>query len=944
MKLFLKIAVLGLIFTPFYNDLGLASDIFPENPDSNPLMQGTVSTLPYHPPHLTADGGSRQNYPFNDQIGQIYPNTLKPRWRLPELSMPREVTPVIGYSVKEFGALGDGLHDDTHAFHIALNTMAAAGGGSVWVPAGHYRLSGTLDIPLNVCLEGEWAPPQPRQALKGSILMAYAGRNQIDSHPFIELQANCVLRNLSIWYPEQKGDRDPVPYPWTIYERPKNLFKACATVENVTLVNSYRGIFFGAAVSGHTNWYLRNIYGTPLESGIQIDMTNDTGRLYNIHFSTRFWAESGLPDAPHAKSPILGWVRKHGTAYIIRRQDFVHWGPFSADGYAVGLRGTGSLAVNRDGQEDWISKYGHDQFQGHFWGVNINNCGIAADLSELQEAGAAFTDCILEGEQIGVRIAPEAQYYTLFLRTKISGAEAALQSHSNIHLGFTNCSLQGPILSSNGSLALTNCEVVDSPLPPAVLQCSIQGGQIPPSWLKASLPSWKLDLSPLAYKMPEMDLPTVNLNPAINKVADRLFVLENDARQPVLEVGDRLQKLLDRASGMGGGIVFVPPGFYRLSQALKVPPQVELRGALDAPQHLARSPVVMLVDKNWATTVKPVLTLMEKSSLAGIGFFTPDQDWQNVQLYPWLLSAQGVGTRVRHLSAAGFTHLAEFTESKSRDFVVDTVNATILLEGFRIGRGTSNGRILNVHFISHPWALLNVAWRPEVLKQYWQTDLKKLPPMNWQPDPKGQEFMLALSKAFIPYRLGDAEGIFLFHNFTYACKNGLQTEFENGRGPNALVLHGAADYCQKGLELNAASAKGLLFTDFMIYCVDSQESIALQVDVPPQYPIVFENLQTVGETRKTLQLARGQLYFPSALFCDMSKSDTGRLVGGYFQLDGGEAILPGVWFFRHGVNLKLDPSAQMRILGGAQKSRFHIPADKTKMPIIRGLMALKKTI
>ncbi|SDZ16055.1 Right handed beta helix region [Evansella caseinilytica] len=43
-------------------------------------------------------------------------------------------------NVKEYGAYGDGMHDDTAAFQTAIDEIAASGGGDVYVPAGTYLL------------------------------------------------------------------------------------------------------------------------------------------------------------------------------------------------------------------------------------------------------------------------------------------------------------------------------------------------------------------------------------------------------------------------------------------------------------------------------------------------------------------------------------------------------------------------------------------------------------------------------------------------------------------------------------------------------------------------------------------------------------------------------------------------------------------------------------
>ncbi|WP_415860942.1 M10 family metallopeptidase C-terminal domain-containing protein [Azotobacter vinelandii] len=55
------------------------------------------------------------------------------------------------YNVKDFGALGDGVSDDTAAIQAAIDAAYAAGGGTVYLPAGEYRVSGGEE-PSDGCL------------------------------------------------------------------------------------------------------------------------------------------------------------------------------------------------------------------------------------------------------------------------------------------------------------------------------------------------------------------------------------------------------------------------------------------------------------------------------------------------------------------------------------------------------------------------------------------------------------------------------------------------------------------------------------------------------------------------------------------------------------------------------------------------------------------------
>ncbi len=56
-------------------------------------------------------------------------------------------------SVIEFGARGDGVADDTKALLKAV-AAAAKKGGTVWVPAGDYKISGDIVVPSGVTIQG----------------------------------------------------------------------------------------------------------------------------------------------------------------------------------------------------------------------------------------------------------------------------------------------------------------------------------------------------------------------------------------------------------------------------------------------------------------------------------------------------------------------------------------------------------------------------------------------------------------------------------------------------------------------------------------------------------------------------------------------------------------------------------------------------------------------
>jgi hypothetical protein len=59
------------------------------------------------------------------------------------------------FNVRDFGAQGDGLQDDTAAFQAALRKCEGNGGGVVFLPRGVYRISSQLTLPRKTILRGE---------------------------------------------------------------------------------------------------------------------------------------------------------------------------------------------------------------------------------------------------------------------------------------------------------------------------------------------------------------------------------------------------------------------------------------------------------------------------------------------------------------------------------------------------------------------------------------------------------------------------------------------------------------------------------------------------------------------------------------------------------------------------------------------------------------------
>lgn len=87
-------------------------------------------------------------------------------------------------SVKDFGAVGDGVTNDTAAIQAAIDAMTAAGGGTVYLPAtgrnAAYKVTSSLSLGIGVQLCGA-GPNNTRIQMVGNFDLIYMARSSVVS-------------------------------------------------------------------------------------------------------------------------------------------------------------------------------------------------------------------------------------------------------------------------------------------------------------------------------------------------------------------------------------------------------------------------------------------------------------------------------------------------------------------------------------------------------------------------------------------------------------------------------------------------------------------------------------------------------------------------------------------------------------------------------------------
>lgn len=179
-------------------------------------------------------------------------------------------------NVADYGAKGDGVTDDTSAIKSALSAALSQGGGTVFVPKGEYIVTAPLTIGNHVTLCGIWNEFDDYDEQTVLICDYESNGGTASTQYFITLAGHSAVKNLNIYYKRQSA-KNPVQYPFTI-----GTDTALTTAMNITLLNSYNGIYVTTAA------HVENIYATCFNIGFKNRQNYEISAFANLNFSGKY--------------------------------------------------------------------------------------------------------------------------------------------------------------------------------------------------------------------------------------------------------------------------------------------------------------------------------------------------------------------------------------------------------------------------------------------------------------------------------------------------------------------------------------------------------------------------------------------------------------------------------------------------------------------------------
>lgn len=808
---------------------------------------------------------------------------------------------VIANNVKDFGAKGDGSTDDTKAIQDALDALRFGkgikdkdynAGGVVFIPEGKYVIKKSITIPKGVTLRGEWEKPEKGKTINGTILMSYVGKHTINypptypqeflPAPLLMLESCSAVMDLSIWYPEQDPDAiSPYSPAICLGSLAESWNDQATSARNITLVNAYDGVVVQRKhIHEAANPAVYNIYGTPLHTGVEIDCISDVGRVERIDFSPDYWSGSGLPGAPTKGSIFENYLYENATGILMMRNDWSYTCFVEVEGYSKGFHSSASVNSGVRGPN------------GHNYEMTFRNCKNGVYLSGVANSGIMFTRTKTENCENGFAVGELKEQSSINLlhidNCDIDATKNAivsdLESKAYITLYQTKIR-RGAVDIKSGSFVSTDADYSNE-FPHinigSVARAVITGNRFtdPSQIVNQSLFECVIDHTPMNLsKMPDVHI----ANPdeyrqkpdrlALYVVTDTPFNAKGDA---LTDNTTAIQSALDKAATEGGGIVYLPPGKYKVLGNLRVPTGVELKGSTDLRTNPGTpgSTLEVYADRNNENGT-PFLQLEERSGIRGIIFNYPEQvssDLPNIGKYPYTIQGLGKDIYIVNIGFRAAYKGIDLFSYPCDNFYVDYVGGHTFKVGTKIGGNSENGMLAN-------WQFNGIYYTSGFQWKFGQ----------WPNSIDNEAAKEACGKYTLDELdfliIDDCKHVTLYNNFGYGSQRGTTFTSSTGTGASGIALGHAVDGSRRAFCFESVAPEGFTLINSQIVSIrkDASDRTACYIETSPSLDgkgsISMFSCNYWGATNKALNLNGGTLNLYLSNFVNTGETGFAQISG-----------------------------------------------------------------
>ncbi|MBQ7319103.1 MAG: hypothetical protein IJW97_02835 [Clostridia bacterium] len=324
--------------------------------------------------------------------GKTKPQIVETKYPTEDVVVADIVPTEMGYAVDPTGKA-----DSTKGIQKALDDCSKAGGGTVYLPAGTYVISGRINIPPFVTLRGDWQDPDTGKEY-GTIISvwiesdkAYEAGKEVSTGTFMLGGSGGVL-GLTVYYPHQSLT-DIKPYPFTFYTDGVGNNYMLSTVKNITVINGYRGIGACCTPSGaHEQLTVENFKGTFLYCGTEVYNQADVGTWQDVTISPKYWQDALNSEVisslkweaePPTADAIAKYTKSKAIGLKLGDLEWTEFESLKVDGYSIGIE---------------IVQGKRIQFAGSLYDTSITNCEKGLVVNDLDPRwGMVIARSTIEG-------------------------------------------------------------------------------------------------------------------------------------------------------------------------------------------------------------------------------------------------------------------------------------------------------------------------------------------------------------------------------------------------------------------------------------------------------------------------------------------------------------------------------------------------------------------
>ncbi|MCL2488155.1 MAG: family 43 glycosylhydrolase, partial [Oscillospiraceae bacterium] len=574
-------------------------------------------------------------------------------------------------------------------------------------------------------------------------------------------------------------------------------------IVNLLNTDSYYGIQYNY-FNGGAAPTINGVYGSPVKLGVEIDAIADIGRIENLHFSPEYWIGSNLNATALTqanKNCIRDYIYDNGVGLSMRRNDWSFSCYLDIEGYNIGFRAAQTLSTGDSAVPN-----------GHNYGFKFTGCKTGIQLDRSDHVGIMFSDIVIDDCEKGIVIPNTNSGFIQFSNADIKAKRNAIEQHSGTLMLNSSIIREGYVLINGGTFnALGN--IFQNKTPQITYGYTSRGILTDNEFTNTYTISDSSINKHTVVNTPGNDYAYAKIKPPVfpNETAaplpkgparNAVYVVDTTTNIPVLFPGNdnslsyttttstpdatsRIQAKLDEAATAGGGIVFLPPGKYRVAGSLTIPSGVELRGAggeIATVPHGVGSILEIYGGKN-NPGGDPAIIMESGSGMRGVVINYPEQLISNISAgklttfaYPYTIQGRGDNIYVINVGLRAVLNGMDFDTYRCDNLYVDFVTGHVFDQALKYGNNAEGAIIKNV--------MANVivyGCGDESKYGTWANgDRSKV-------SGGGNQHTYTYSYENLDFmEIGDCKNTYMFNNFHYGSKIGIHYINQGNGGPQNI--------------------------------------------------------------------------------------------------------------------------------------------------------------